>query len=125
MALLYHNRNVGKGPLLAVGGSFRWSRRLRPRCSATHPSCAWGLLILAGLAVLFFGPALPDPSVPGIGDGLSIVAVILIIVGVAFLFIKPSTKHWDETTGAELRRLDEPIARQTAELEHAKDVVAS
>ena len=55
-----------------------------------------------------------------------ILALILLALGGLPLFVFPhNTKHWDETTGAQLKSLDEQISHKTAELQRNKDLVSN
>ncbi len=49
----------------------------------------------------------------------------LIIIGAVPLFFKrPNTKRWDETTGVQLKSLDEQLSAKNVELIHAQNIVS-
>ena len=84
--------------------------------------------LLGGLLALVFymGVVNAQDSSARLGAILGLVfGFTLAAVGGWLLFIvKPNTKRWDGSTGAQLKSLDELIAKKNAELQHAQEVVS-
>lgn len=56
--------------------------------------------------------------------GFLIGVALLVVGGIPLFFLRPGTKHWDETIGVQLKSLDEQVSAKNVEVKHHKEVVA-
>jgi hypothetical protein len=91
---------------------------------ATSPLFAI-LLVCGCLVAALFLPLTAMSSYNTEGILGILVGVAMIVLGALPLFVfRPSTKQWDETTGIQLKSLDEQITAKNAELKHHREVVS-
>jgi hypothetical protein len=93
------------------------------------PNVIFALLFVLGICVALYSlisilGAVNGQSTSSNGTSLLIGVAMLAIGGVVLFIWRPGAKHWEETTGVQLKSLDGQLTSKDADLRRNKDVVS-